>query len=404
MNQPSRLGDPGYGRSGGGTIDFGLTEEQKVLRYSIREFAEQEIAPVAQELDEKEEFSLETMKKMAGMGLFGIIIPEAYGGSGMDYLSYIIAVEELARVDASHAATVAAGNSLGIGPIYYYGNEEQRREWLPRLCRGEILASFGLTEPDAGSDAGAGKTTAELDGGEWVINGSKIFITNAANELAGCCVVQCVSGVRPDGRKEHSCIIVPNGTPGFETRKMTGKMMWRASDTGELFFENCRVPEANLVGKRGEGFRQMLQTLDNGRLAIAAMGLGGAQGAFEMALRYARERHQFGAPIATFQVNAFKLADMATGIEAARNLLYKACRLKDAGERFTREAAMSKLYCSEVMGRVVDEAVQIFGGYGLMREYNVERFFRDYKLLTIGEGTSEIQRIVISRLIGCYEE
>ena len=341
---------------------------------------------------------------MAELGLFGIFVPEEFGGSGMEYLSYIIAIEELARIDGSHAATVAAGNSLGIGPIYYYGSEDQKKEWLPRLCTGEILASFGLTEPDAGSDAGASKTTAELKGGEWVINGSKIFITNSSCEMAALCTVQCVTGSRPDGKKEISCILVPNGTQGFEAKKMTGKMMWRASDTGELYFDNCRVPENNLIGKRGEGFHQMLETLDNGRLAIAAMGLGGAQGAFELALRYSREREQFGAKISTFQVIAFKLADMATSIEAARNLLYKACRLKDAGQPFSREAAMSKLYCSETMGRVVDEAVQIFGGYGLMREYDIERFYRDYKLLTIGEGTSEVQRIVISRIIGCYDE
>ncbi len=375
-----------------------------MLRQSIREFAEKEIGPVAQELDEKEEFSIELTKKMAELGLFGIFVPEEFGGSGMGYLSYIIAIEELSRIDGSQAATVAAGNSLGIGPIYYYGNEDQKKEWLPRLCKGEILASFGLTEPDAGSDAGASKTTASLDGGDWIINGSKIFITNSSSEMAAVCFVQCVTGVRPDGKKEISCILVPNGTPGFEAKKMTGKMMWRASDTGELYFDDCRVPEKNICGDRGEGFHQMLETLDNGRLAIAAMGLGGAQGAFELALRYSREREQFGAKISTFQINAFKLADMATSIEAARNLLYKACWLKDAGQPFSKEAAMSKLYCSETMGRVVDEAVQIFGGYGLMREYDIERFYRDYKLLTIGEGTSEVQRIVISRLIGCYDE
>ena len=341
---------------------------------------------------------------MAGLGLFGIFVPEEYGGSGMGYLSYIIAIEEIARIDGSQAATVAAGNSLGISPIYYYGNEEQKKEWLPRLCSGEILASFGLTEPDAGSDAGASKTSAELKDGEWVINGSKIFITNSTSEMSAVCIVQCVTGKRQDGKKEMSCIIAENGTPGFEAKKMTGKMMWRASDTGELYFDNCRVPEKNLLGSRGEGFHQMLETLDNGRLAIAAMGLGGAQGAFELALRYSREREQFGAKICSFQANAFKLADMATSIEAARNLLYKACRLKDEGQPFSKEAAMSKLYCSEVMGRVVDEAVQIFGGYGLMREYDIERFYRDYKLLTIGEGTSEVQRIVISRIIGCYDE
>ncbi len=389
---------------GGAVINFGLSEEQKVLRHSIREFAEKEIGPKAQELDEKEEFSVELTRQMAELGLFGIFVPEQHGGSGMGYLSYIIAIEELARIDGSQAATVAAGNSLGIGPIHYYGNDEQKQEWLPRLCSGEILASFGLTEADAGSDAGASKTSAELKNGEWIINGSKIFITNSTSELAAICTVQCVSGKRPDGKKEMSCILVPNGTPGFEAKKMTGKMMWRASDTGELYFDNCRVPEKNLLGGRGEGFHQMLETLDNGRLAIAAMGLGGAQGAFELALKYSKEREQFGAKICTFQANAFKLADMATTIEASRNLLYKACRLKDAGLPFSKEAAMSKLYCSETMGRVVDEAVQIFGGYGLMREYDIERFYRDYKLLTIGEGTSEVQRIVISRLIGCYDE
>jgi len=384
-------------------IDYGLTEEQKVLRQSIRSFAENEIAPVAGELDEKEEFSVALTGKMAELGLFGITIPEEYGGSGMDYLSYCIAVEELARIDGSQSATVAAGNSLGLGPIYYYGNEKQKEEWLPRLCSGEILASFGLTEPDAGSDAGASKTTAILKDGQWVINGSKIFITNSSCELSRVCIVQAVTGELENGRKEMSCVLVPHGTEGFEAKKMTGKMMWRSSNTGELYFDNCAVPEENLLGKRGEGFHQMLETLDNGRLAIAAMGLGGAQGAFELAMNYTREREQFGKPISTFQVNAFKLADMATEIEAARALLYKACSLKDNGLPFGKQAAMAKLYCSEVMGRVVDEAVQLFGGYGLMKEYNIERFFRDYKLLTIGEGTSEVQRIVISRKIGCYD-
>lgn len=384
-------------------IDFRLNEEQKMLRYNIREFAENEIAPMAQDLDEREEFSIEITKKMADLGLFGIVVSEEYGGPGMNYLSYCIAVEEIARVDGSHAATVAAGNSLGIGPIYYFGNDKQKEEWLPRLCRGEILASFGLTEPEAGSDAGSSKTTARLENGQWIINGSKIFITNSTSKIAGICTVQVVTGQRDDGKKEISCIMVPNGTPGFTAKKMTKKMMWRASDTGELYFDDCRVPEENLLGKRGEGFHQMLQTLDNGRLAIAAMGLGGAQGAYEMALQYAKERKQFGVPISTFQAIAFMLADMATEIEAARNLLYKACNLKDEGKSFSKEAAMAKLYCSEVMGRVVDKAVQIHGGYGLMKEYNIERFFRDYKLLTIGEGTSEVQRIVISRHIGCYE-
>lgn len=382
-------------------MDFWLNNEQRMLRYNIREFAEKEIAPLALELDEKEEFSYDITRKMAELGLFGIYVPNEYGGAGMDYLSYIVAVEEICRVDGSHGATVAAANSLGIGPIYYYGSKKQKDQWLPRLCKGEFLASFGLTEPDAGSDAGASKTNATLDNGQWVINGSKIFITNSTNKMAGVCTVQAVTGTK-GAKKEVSCILVPNGTPGFITKKMTKKMMWRASDTGELYFDDCRVPEENLLGARGEGFHQMLQTLDNGRLAIAAMGLGGAQGAYELAMKYGKERKQFGKTIASFQINAFKLADMATEIEAARNLLYKACYLKDQGKPFGKEAAMAKLYCSEVMGRVVDEAVQIHGGYGLMKEYNVERFFRDYKLLTIGEGTSEIQRLVISRQIGCY--
>ncbi len=382
--------------------DFGLTQEQKLLRQNIREFAEHVISPMAQVLDESETFSIELTRKMGSLGLFGIVVSEEYGGPHMDYLSYIIAVEEIARIDGSQAATVAAANSLGIGPIYYFGSEAQKKEWLPRLCKGEILASFGLTEPEAGSDAGASKTNARLENNQWIINGSKIFITNSTSPMAGVCTVQAISGIRPDGKKEISCIMVPNGTPGFTAHKMTKKMMWRASDTGELYFDDCMVPGENLLGRRGEGFHQMLSTLDNGRLAIAAMGLGGAQGAYELALKYAKQRKQFGVPISTFQANAFKLANMATEIEAARNLLYKACRLKDAGLPFSKHAAMAKLYCSEVMGRVVDEGVQLHGGYGLMKEYNIERFYRDYKLLTIGEGTSEIQRTVIARQIGCY--
>lgn len=384
-------------------IDFELTDEQKLLRSSIREFAEKVIDPIAGELDQKEEFSVELTKQMAGMGLFGIYVNEKYGGSGMDYLSYCIAIEELSRVDASQAATVAAANSLGIGPIYYFGNDNQKKEWLPKLCSGEKLASFGLTEPGAGSDAGASTTTAKLNNNEWIINGSKIFITNSTSKLAGVCIVQTVTGKMPNGKHEFSCILVPNGTPGFEARKMSGKMLWRASDTGELFFDDCKVPKKNLLGKQGEGFRQMLSTLDSGRLAIAAMGLGGAQGAYELALNYAKERKQFGVPISTLQANAFKLANMATEIEAARALLYRACKLRDAGKPFAQQAAMAKLYCSEVFGRVASEAVQIHGGYGLMKEYKVERFFRDQKLLTIGEGTSEIQRLVIARNIGCYD-
>jgi len=381
-------------------LNFDLTEEQNLLRQAVRDFAEKEIAPLAEELDEKEKFSVELTLKMGGLGLLGCFVPEKYGGSNMGYISYIIAVEELARVDGSQAATIAAGNSLGIGPIYYYGSEEQKEEWLPKLCAGKMLAAFGLTEPEAGSDAGGSKTRAELRGDHWIINGSKIFITNSANPLTGLVVVQAITGQKEDGKRELSCLLVPKGARGFTAREMKKKMMWRSSNTGELFFDDCAVPRDDLLGKRGDGFHQMLAILDGGRLSIGAMGLGGAQGAFEMALHYANTRVQFGRPISSFQINAFKLADMATEIELARNLLYKACWLRENTRPFGKEAAMAKLYCSEVMGRCVNHAVQLHGGYGLMKEYKIERFYRDHKLLEIGEGTSEIQRIVIARNIG----
>lgn len=381
-------------------MDFSLSMEQEILRKSVRQFAEKEIKPVARELDEKEEFSYETMKKMGEIGLFGMFVSEKYGGQAMDYISYIIATEEIARVDGSHAATVAAGNSLGIGPLYYFGSEEQKRKYLPKLCSGDALWGFGLTEPNAGSDAGNTQTNAFLDGDEWVINGSKIFITNASTKITSGVTALCRTGTREDGRHELSCILIEAGTPGLECREMHGKLMWRASNTSMLFFEDCRVPKENLLGTRGNGFHQMMQTLDGGRLSIGAMGLGGAQGCYEHALRYSRERIQFGKPIGTFQVNAFKLADMALEIECARLILYKACWLRDNKKPFTKEAAMAKLYCSEVMYRCANHAVQLHGGYGLMKEYDVERFYRDQKLLEIGEGTSEVQRIVISRLIG----
>jgi short/branched chain acyl-CoA dehydrogenase len=381
-------------------MDYSLSMEQEILRNSVRQFAEKEIKPLARELDEKEEFSYETMDKMAGLGLFGMFVPEAYGGQGMDYVSYIIATEEIARVDGSHAATIAAANSLGIGPIYYFGNEEQKQKYLPKLCSGETLWGFGLTEPNAGSDAANTQTTAALEGNEWIVNGSKIFITNASTKITAGVTVLCRSGTRKDGRPELSCILVESGVPGYEAREMHGKLMWRASNTSELYFDDCRVPEENMLGPRGNGFHQMMQTLDGGRLSIGAMGLGGAQGCFEMAMKYSKERVQFGQPIANFQINAFKLADMALEIECARLLLYKACWLRDNDKPFAKEAAMAKLYCSEVMYRCANHAVQLHGGYGLMKEYEVERFYRDQKLLEIGEGTSEVQRIVISRLIG----
>lgn len=377
-----------------------ITEQHEMVRNSVRDFAETVIKPVARELDKQEKFSLELTQQMAEMGLCGMTVSEEFGGQGMDYLSYIIAVEELSRIDGSQAATIAAHNSLGTGPLYNFGTQEQKEKYLPDLCSGKALWAFGLTEPNAGSDSRGTKTTARLENGEWIINGSKIFITNGATEITSGATVQVVSGEK-DGEKEFSTIIVERNTPGFDATEMHDKFCWRASNTSQLFFDNCKVPETNLVGKRGEGSKIMLKTLDGGRLSIAAMGLGLAQGAFEMALKYAKEREQFGNPLTKFQAIAFKLADMATKIELARNLLYKACWLKDNDKPFGKEAAMAKLYCSEIAKEVSDEAVQIHGGYGLMGEYEIERFYRDQRILQIGEGTSEIQRIVISRHIGC---
>ena len=373
-------------------------EEHRLIRNTIREFAEQEIKPFARELDEREEFSYEITRKMGEIGLFGMVTPEAYGGQGMDYLSYIIAVEELARVDGSHAATVAAHNSLGIGPLVSFGTETQKQKYVPPLCTGEALWAFGLTEPEAGSDSRGSKTHARLEDGRWIINGSKIFITNGSTTITRGATVQAVSG-EVDGKKEFSTIIVEADTPGFTARTMKDKMMWRASNTSELYFDECSVPEDHLLGARGEGSKIMLKTLDDGRLSIAAMGLGLAQGAYEMAVEYAKTRKQFGKPIANFQAIAFKIADMAVKVELGRNLLYKACWLKQTGQEFAMHSAMAKLYCSEIAREVADESVQIHGGYGLMKEYDIERFYRDQRLLQIGEGTSEIQRLVISRYI-----
>ena len=382
-------------------MNFDLSKEQEMIRKEVRKFAQTEIAPIALDLDENEEFSAALTKKMGEIGLFGMFVPEKYDGQEIDYLSYIIAVEEIARIDGSQAATVAAGNSLGIGPLYYFGTETQKKKYLPPLCRGEALWGFGLTEPTAGSDAGGSKTTAVKDGNEWVLNGSKIFITNAASDMSLGVTVQAITGTRSNGKPEYTCFIVEHGMKGFKAIPMHKKMMWRASNTAELYFDDVRIPQSNILGKPGDGFHQMLKTLDGGRLSIGAMGLGGAQGAYELALKYARGRQQFGQPISKFQAVAFKLADCAMEIECARNLMYKACWLRDHKRPFEKEAAMAKLYCSELMGRIVNHAVQIHGGYGLMKEYNVERFYRDQKLLDIGEGTSEVQRIVISRYIGC---
>lgn len=380
-------------------MDFELTKEQNELRERIRAFAEKEVKPVARYNDENQHFDVDLTLKMGQNGLLGMTVPKEYGGQGLDNLSYIIAVEELARIDGSTAATIAADNSLGIGPIKDYGTEEQKRKYLPRLCK-DKLWGFGLTEPDAGSDSRGTKTKAKFDGQQWLLNGEKIFITNSATPITLGTSVQAISGNK-DGKPEFTALLVENGTEGFSQTPMNDKMMWRASNTGRLVFDNVRLPEECILGKPGEGSHMMLSTLDSGRLSIAAMGLGCAQGAYEMALAYSGQRVQFGKAISKFQAVAFKLADMATLIEAARGLLYKACWLKDQHRPYGKEAAMAKLYCSEVAAKVCDDAVQVMGGHGLLKQYDMERFYRDQRILQIGEGTSEILRLVISRAIGC---
>jgi alkylation response protein AidB-like acyl-CoA dehydrogenase len=376
-------------------LNFDLSEEHELLRATVREFAEERIAPVAEELDREHRFPYDLIAGLAELGLLGIPIPEEYGGSGADTLSYTIAVEELTRVDSSVAITVAAHTSLGTMPILLYGSEEQKRSWLPDLAGGKKLAAFGLTEPEAGSDAGATRTTAELRDGQWIVNGAKIFITNAGTDISACVTITARTG-----EAEISNIIVPNGTEGYELSAPMRKMGWRASDTRELSFRDCAVPEDNLLGERGAGYRQFLEILDGGRISVAAMGLGLAQGAFELASAYARDRKQFGKPIGSFQAIQFKLADMATEIEAGRNLVYKAAWLKDHGRPFAQAAAMAKLYTGELAHRVANHALQIHGGYGYMDEYAISRLYRDQKVLEIGEGTNEIQRLVIARHLG----
>jgi short/branched chain acyl-CoA dehydrogenase len=376
-----------------------ITPSHEKFRLKVREFATREIKEIARKLDDTSTFSPELTRKMGEFGLFGMNLPEKYGGTNMDTLSYIIAVEELARIDSSQAATVASHNSLGIGPIYQFGTDKQKEELLPGFCTGDRLWAFGLTEETAGSDARGTKSEAVLSDGQWVINGTKMFITNSASVLSYGATIQVVTS-KDNGEKELSVILVPRNTPGYRAEKISNKMMWRAADTGMLYFENCRVPEQNLLGKRGMGAKIMLQTLDSGRLSIAAMGLGLAQGAFELSLEYAKTRVQFGRPIAQFQSIAFKLADMDMKLELARNTLYKACKMKDDQLPFGREAAIAKLYCSEIAREVADEAVQIHGAYGLFKDSDIERFYRDQRILQIGEGTSEILRIVISRYLG----
>jgi short-chain 2-methylacyl-CoA dehydrogenase len=380
-------------------VNFELSDEQRLLRDTVRDFARQEVAPAAEELDREKRFPYEIVARMGELGLMGIPFPEEYGGGGADTLTYALAVEELTRIDSSVAITMAAHTSLGTMPIHLWGTAEQRQEWLPDLCAGRRLAAFGLTEPEAGSDAGNTRTRARLEDGEWVIDGAKQFITNAGTEISGCVTITAVTG-SDGGRREISNIIIPNGTPGYEQGEPYRKMGWNASDTRPLSFESCRVPESNLLGRRGDGFKQFLQILDGGRIGVAAMGVGLAQGALDEALAYAKERRAFGQPISKFQAIQQKLADLSAEIEAARLLTYKAAVLKDRGEPFTLAAAQAKLKTGRLAVRATEEAVQIHGGYGYIEEYPVCRFYRDAKILTIGEGTDEIQQMVIARQLG----
>jgi short/branched chain acyl-CoA dehydrogenase len=381
-------------------LDFELSSEQRLIRETVREFARAEVAPVAEELDRTKSFPYEIVAKLGELGLMGIPFPQEYGGGGADTLAYAVAIEELARVDASVCITVAAHTSLGTMPIYLWGTEVQKRDWLPELCAGRRLAAFGLTEPEAGSDAGNTRTTARLEDGHWVISGAKQFITNSGTDITGCVTITAVTA-GSNGRREISNIIVPNGTPGYEIGEPYRKMGWNASDTRPLAFEDCRVPEANLLGPRGDGFKQFLHILDGGRIGVAAMGVGMAQGALDLALSYAKERKAFGQPIAKFQAIQAKIADISAEIEAARLLTYKAAIEKDRGESFTLTAAQAKLKTGRLAVRACEESVQIHGGYGYIEEYPICRFYRDAKILTIGEGTDEVQQMVIARQLGC---
>lgn len=412
-------------------MNFDLDPEHELIRRTVREFAEGEVAPVAEELDRTKTFPYEIVRELGKLNLMGIPFPAEYGGGGGDSLAYALAVEELARIDSSVAITVCAHTSLGTQPIYLFGSESQKQEWLPRLCSGQTLGAFGLTEPEAGSDAGNTRTRARLRNGEWVIDGAKQFITNAGTDISGVVCITAVTEDREDGPanggastntnadtyasagkaagakagraetgREISNIIVPNGTPGYEQGEPYRKMGWNASDTRPLTFSDCCVPEQSLLGERGAGFKQFLHILDIGRIGVAAMGVGLAQGALDQALAYARERVAFGKPISKFQSIQAKLADMSTEIEAARLLVYKAAREKDAGRNFTLTAAQAKLKTGRLAVRCAEEAVQIHGGYGYIEEYPVCRFYRDAKILTIGEGTDEVQQMVIARALG----
>lgn len=377
-----------------------LQEKHHQIRERVRHFAETVVKPVIDDYDEKEIFPVELVREMGKTGVLGMTAPVEFGGQGSDYLSYVIAIEEMARIDSSMAATLAAHNSLGVGPIVEFGTQKQKETFLPAFCTGEKLWAFGLTEENAGSDAQGVETTARIEGNEFVVNGSKKYITNGTSEISAGMTTLSITGEK-DGRKEFTAILIEKERDGFIRETMKTKLVWRAADNGILYFNDCRVPVENQLGERGYGFKIMLKTLDSGRLSIAAIGLGLAQGAYEIAKSYAKQRRQFGKSLSEFQVIAYKLADMALKIENARNTLYNACWLKDNGHSFGQQAAMAKLYCAEIAREVADEAVQILGGAGLFknREWPIERFYRDQRLLQIGEGTSEILRMVISRNI-----
>jgi len=380
-------------------MDFDLNDEQSMFRQTVREFAEAEIAPKVEELDEKGEFPYELVAKMADLGLFGLPIPEEYGGSEADFVTYALSVEEISRVSAALGITMAAHTSLAALAVYYFGTEEQKQKWLIPLAQGKILGAFGLTEPEAGSDAGATKTTARLEGDEWVINGTKCFITNSGTDITGMVTLTAVTDNKRD-RKEISNVIVPKGTPGFTVAPPYRKMGWRSSDTHELSFDDCRVPRENLLGERGTGFKQFLKLLDCGRIGVAALSVGLAQACLDESVKYSKERIQFGQPIGKNQGISFKVADMLVEVELARLGYLRAAWAADQGGPYSKEASVAKLFASETAMRAANAAVQIHGGYGYVEDYPVCRYFRDAKIMEIGEGTSEVQRIVLSRQLG----
>ncbi len=376
-----------------------LKKAHNELRGKVRAFAEENVKPIIGDFESREEFPVELIKSMKCLNVFGMQAPVEYGGQGSDYLSFIVAVEELARVDSSVAATLAAHNSLGVGPILAFGTEAQKQKYIPSLCSAKNLWAFGLTEENAGSDAQGVETLAEEKDGKWLVNGHKKYITNAASEISSGISFVAQTGMRSDGKKEFTAFLVSKGTLGYDRKLMKNKFLWRAADNGMVYFNDCQIPVEDQLGERGQGIKIMLKTIDSGRLSIAAMGLGLAQGAYEMAVSFAKKRQQFGKAISDFQSISFKLADMAMKIEHARTFLYQACALKDNGKPFGTQSAMAKLFCSQVASDVAGEAMQIFGGAGFFRndEYPIERFFRDQRLLSIGEGTSEVLRMVIAR-------